>query len=152
MKKTSVLMIVVAALLVFAVCALASSGLKIRATVPFAFYVGEEQLPAGNYLFEMRAIGFGSSSSSAVAVYRQDGSLAVMVSTIPDGWGSRSMADGRLHFARYSNTYFLSKIEGADSRASLMATKAERELRAQNNRATETVIIAQRRFSRAGNQ
>lgn len=144
MRKTS---IVVAALLLSATCLLAGPTTKIRANVPFDFYVGEEQLPAGNYVFEMRAIGFGSSSSSAVAVYRQDGTLAVTLSTIPSGWEYRRMADGHLHFSRYTNTYFLNKVEGPSSGASLITTKVERELRAQNNRGSETIIVAQRKVA-----
>jgi hypothetical protein len=151
MKKTSVLVVSIAVLLLFVAGALANTGTRIRANVPFAFHVGEEAFPAGNYIFQMRAIGFGSSSSSAVAVYRQDGSLAVLISTMPTGWEYRRMIDGHLHFARYSNSYFLNKVEGPDSGASLMATKAERELRAQNNRAQETVIVAQRRSSQTQN-
>jgi hypothetical protein len=151
MKKTSVLMVAVAALLLIATGALASSVIRIRASVPFSFYVGDEQLPAGNYIFEMRAIGFGSSSSSAVAVYRQDGSVAAMISTIPSGWEYHRMADGHLHFTRYSNSYFLNKVEGPGAGASLITTKAERELRAQNNRGSETVIVAQRRGAQTQN-
>jgi len=148
MRKTS---IAVAALLLSATCLLAGPTTKIRANVPFDFYVGEEQLPAGNYVFEMRAIGFGSSSSSAVAVYRQDGTLAVTLSTIPSGWEYRRMADGHLHFSRYTNTYFLNKVEGPSSGASLITTKVERELRAQNNRGSETIIVAQRKAGQTQN-
>jgi len=148
MRKTS---IVVAALLLSATCLLAGPTTKIRANVPFDFYVGEEQLPAGTYVFEMRAIGFGSSSSSAVAVYRQDGTVAVTLSTIPSGWEYRRMADGHLHFSRYTNTYFLNKVEGPSSGASLITTKVERELRAQNNRGSETIIVAQRKAGQTQN-
>jgi len=148
MRKTS---IVVAALLLSATCLLAGPTTKIRANVPFDFYAGGEQLPAGNYVFEMRAIGFGSSSSSAVAVYRQDGTLAVTLSTIPSGWEYRRMADGHLHFSRYTNTYFLNKVEGPSSGASLITTKVERELRAQNNRGSETIIVAQRKAGQTQN-
>ncbi len=147
MKKTSVLLMVVAALLLTATCVLAGPTMKIRANVPFAFHVGEEQLPAGNYVFEMRAIGFGASSSSAVAIYRQDGTLATLLSTTPSGWEYRSMVDGHLHFSRYSDSYFLNKVEGPSSGATLMTTKAEKELRAQNNHASETIIVAQRRVA-----
>jgi hypothetical protein len=148
MRKTS---IVVAALLLSATCLLAGPTTKIRANVPFDFYAGGEQLPAGNYVFEMRAIGFGSSSSSAVAVYRQDGTLAVTLSTIPSGWEYRRMADGHLHFSRYTNTYFLNKVEGPSSGASLITTKVERELRAQNHRGSETIIVAQRKAGQTQN-
>lgn len=148
MRKTS---IAVAALLLSATCLLAGPTTKIRANVPFDFYVGEEQLPAGNYVFEMRAIGFGSSSSSAVAVYRQDGTLAVTLSTIPSGWEYRRMADGHLHFSRYTDTYFLNKVEGPSSGASLITTRVERELRAQNNRGSETIIVAQRKAGQTQN-
>ena len=148
MRKTS---IAVAALLLSATCLLAGPTTKIRANVPFDFYVGEEQLPAGTYVFEMRAIGFGSSSSSAVAVYRQDGTVAVTLSTIPSGWEYRRMADGHLHFSRYTNTYFLNKVEGPSSGASLITTRVERELRAQNNRGSETIIVAQRKATQTQN-
>ena len=148
MRKTS---IVVAALLLSATCLLAGPTTKIRANVPFDFYAGGEQLPAGNYVFEMRAIGFGSSSSSAVAVYRQDGTLAVTLSTIPSGWEYRRMADGHLHFSRYTDTYFLNKVEGPSSGASLITTRVERELRAQNNRGSETIIVAQRKAGQTQN-
>ncbi len=151
MRKTSVLVIVMAALLLSVTCALANPATKIRASVPFAFYVGDEQLPAGNYVFEMRAIGFGSSSSSAVAIYRQDGSMAVLISTMPTGWEYRRMIDGHLHFARYADTYFLNRVEGPDSGASLITTKAERELRAQNGRGSETIILAHRRVAKIQN-
>ena len=151
MKRISVPMIIVAALLLSATCLMASPTTRMRANVPFAFYVGEEQLPAGSYVFEMRAIRFGSSSSSAVAVYRQDGSLAVLISTMPSGWEYKRMTDGHLHFMRYSNSYFLNKVEGPDSGASLITTKAERELRAQNNSGSETVIVAQRRAAQTRN-
>jgi len=130
---------------------LAGPTTKIRANVPFDFYAGGEQLPAGNYVFEMRAIGFGSSSSSAVAVYRQDGTLAVTLSTIPSGWEYRRMADGHLHFTRYTNAYFLNRVEGPSSGASLITTKVERELRAQNNRGSETIIVAQRKAGQTQN-
>jgi hypothetical protein len=149
MRKT--LVVVIAALLLSATCLLAGPTTKIRANVPFAFYAGEEQLPAGNYVFEMRALGFGSSSSSAVAVYRQDGSLAVMLSTIPTGWEYQRMADGHLHFTRYSSSYFLNRVEGPSSGASLIATRVERELRAENNRGSETIIVAQRRAAQTRN-
>lgn len=151
MKKTSVLMVVIAALLLTATCVLAGPTTRIRADVPFSFHVGEELLPAGNYVFEMRAIGFGAPSSSAVAIYRQDGTLTTLLPTIPSGWEYQRMVEGHLHFTRYSDSYFLNKVEGPISAATLITTNAERELRVQSNHRSGTIIMAQRRIAQTQN-
>lgn len=143
MKRTIVLVTSIIALLMLATVAPAGPATRIRANIPFDFFAGDQQLPAGYYIFEMRALGFGSSSSSAVAVYRPDGNFACLTPSMPDGYDSRS-DDGHLHFKRYGNVYFLSRIEGPQSGAAIRATKAEREYRAQTRVPQDTVLMAVR--------
>ena len=144
MKNTIVVVASIAVLLVLATGASAVTAARIRTYVPFDFHVGEELLPAGNYIFVMRSIGFGSSSSSAVAVHRSDGTIVTLIPTMPTGWDYRHTSDCHLHFTRLTNAYFLAKVEALESGAALMMSKAERELRAQNPDREERVLVAQR--------
>ena len=141
MKRTIVFLTSILVILILAAGASAGAATRIRATVPFDFFVGEEQLSAGNYIFEMRAIGFGSSSSSAVAIYHPDGTFAYLIPTMPVGYDQRS-SDGHLHFKRYGNTYFLSQVEGPQSGAGLRMTKAEKEYKAQTRKPQDTILVA----------
>ena len=143
MKRTIVLVTSIIALLMLATVAPAGPATRIRASIPFDFFTGDQQLPAGYYIFEMRALGFGSSSSSAVAIYRPDGNFACLTPSMPTWYDSRS-DDGHLHFKRYGNVYFLSRIEGPQSGAAMRATKAEREYRAQTRVPQDTVLMAVR--------
>ncbi len=130
MKHTILVVTCIIALLVFATLAPAGTGTRIRANIPFDFYAGEQQLPAGYYIFEMRSLGFGSSSSSALAIYHPDGNFACLTPSMPTGYDARSN-DGHLYFKRYGSVYFLSKVEGPQAGATMRATKAEKEYRAQ---------------------
>ena len=141
MKRLIVIAASIIALLVFATVAPAGTGTRIRANIPFDFFAGEQQLPAGYYIFETRALGFGSSSSSAVAIYHPDGNFACLTPSMPTGYDSRSV-DGHLHFKRYGTVYFLSRVEGLQSGAALRVTKAEKEYSAQTRRPQETVLMA----------
>ncbi len=141
MKRTILVAASIIVLLVFALVTQAGTGTRIRANIPFDFYAGERQLPAGYYIFEMRALGFGSSSSSAVAIYQPDGNFASLTPSMPTGYNARSN-DGHLYFKRYGSVYFLSKIEGPQAGATMRATKAEKEYRAQTRIPRETVLLA----------
>lgn len=141
MKRTIVLATSIILLLALATVAPAGPGTRIRANIPFDFFAGEQQLAAGYYIFEMRALGFGSSSSSAVAIYHPDGNFACLAPSMPTGYDSRSN-DGHLHFKRYGTVYFLSTVEGPLSGAAVRPTKAEREYKAQTRRPQEIVLMA----------
>jgi hypothetical protein len=149
MKRTTVLLTSITALLMFAAVTSAGTATRIRVNIPFDFFVGEQQLAAGSYIFEMRGLGFGSSSSSAVAIYRPDGNFAYLTLTMPAEYDRRS-SDGHLHFKRYENTYFLYKVEGPQCGAGVRMTKAEREYRAQARRPQDVVLIAVKQSLPAG--
>ena len=143
MRNTIVVMTSIL-LLVLAIGASANTAARIRAYIPFDFHVGEELLPAGNYIFELRAMSQGSSSSSLLAVNKQDGTLASLVPTMPAGWDYRRINECRLHFTRISDAYFLAKVEAPESGAVLGRAKVETELRARKTGVREKVILVQR--------
>ena len=63
MRKIAVLACLLAALSIMTIGAAASSGLALRANIDFPFYFGSQQLPAGEYVIEMRALQGGTASS-----------------------------------------------------------------------------------------
>jgi hypothetical protein len=149
MKRTIVFSTSIIALLMLATVTSAGAATRIHVTVPFDCCVGEQQMSAGSYIFEMRALGFGSSSSSAVAIYNPDGNFAYLTPTMPTGYDYRS-SEAHLHFKRYGNIYFLSKVEGPQSGAGVRMTKAEREYRVQIRRPQDVVLLAVKQSLPAG--
>jgi hypothetical protein len=144
MRNAIVIAASIAVLLMLGTAASAGTAARVRAYVPFDFHVGEELLAAGNYIFELRSIGLASSSSSIVAVYRPDGTMASLIPTMPTGWNNRRTSDCRLHFTRLTNSYFLATVEAPEAGADLRMSKAERELRAQNTDRQDVILLAQR--------
>jgi hypothetical protein len=82
----------------------AQSSLKVTATVPFDFYVGNERLPAGEYTFGGHATG----------------QRFLVVKEVDDGGGLITLAqsaqveiprkEGALIFRRYDDQYFLYQV------------------------------------------
>jgi len=142
MKKITLILTSIAVLLVLTLGASAGSVTRLRANVPFAFYVGTEQLPAGEYIFEIGSIGPAAATSTLVRVLDQDGKTTTLIQTMP-GADSR-MNDDHLHFNRYGNMYFLSKVEALGYQANLRATRSEKEAMAmaRNNQDRGTTILA----------
>ena len=129
MKRMLVLANMIGAIIVLTAGASAGVGARLRADVPFAFYVEKDLLPAGHYTFEMMPLSPNTSSASSVLVRRSDGSAVVRISTIPGDNSVRSTV-AQLVFNKYGEKYFLSQVENSDFQANLRLTKVERELRA----------------------
>ncbi len=140
MRKSIVLMSLISILLVLAVGASASSAARLRANVPFAFYVHSTLLPPGDYWFEMRALTPSAATSSAVLVRNQDGTVAAWVHSMP-GAGLHRFGEDQVHFNRYGSKYFLSKVESSEYQANLTASPAEREYRVAT-KGQDTVVRA----------
>ena len=104
----------------------ASAGivLRMRANIPFAFYAGEELLPAGEYVFEMPTLGSNSVIGSNLTVHTQDGSISQYLHVFPGGM-QRSEPAFNVTFNRYGDTYFLSKVQNRDYEANLPKTRSE---------------------------
>jgi hypothetical protein len=127
MKKAMLVLSLAGLVIIFTGAAYANTGL-LRVTIPFEFYVGNTQLPAGDYIFEMRPISTYSATSSSVVVKMMDGTVAARIATMP---GTAAMDNNQLHFSRYGNQYFLAKVESSGLQAGLKATHREKELLAQ---------------------
>ena len=141
MKKLSVLGILAGMCFLLAVSAYAGGAARLRVNVPFAFIVDKEQLPAGEYVFEMRPISSYAATASSVWIQSNDGSIAAWIITSP-GDGPNRIAVDQITFNRYGNKFFLAKVECLEFSANLKATKAEIEMRAQGLNAPVTTLVA----------
>ncbi len=140
MKKTTVFLMLGIVMLGLGLVASASAAARLRVNVPFAFYADNQALPAGSYVFE---IGYGASASvsaSGVIIRSLDGTAASVLLTTP-GSGIK-MTDNHLHFNKYGEKYFLSKVEGLGYQVNLKANRIEKEMRAQAVPKQETTLIA----------
>jgi len=107
----------------------AGSAPRMWANIPFAFYAGEQLLPAGEYLFEMPDMGRNSATGSIVAVRTRDGSIFVYLQANPAGKNSGGSAC-QVTFARYGDSYFLSKVQTNNIESNLHKTRSEKTMAA----------------------
>jgi hypothetical protein len=140
MKRIMLSVTMILALLVLTAGVAASSVTRLRVSIPFDFNVGAKQLQAGQYIFAIGAITTHDASASSVAVLTQDGIIIALIPTMP-GWDA-PMNDDHLHFNRYGDRYFLSKVECAGYQANLRVTRTEKEARAENVRDRGTIRLA----------
>jgi hypothetical protein len=97
----------------------------VRATVPFAFTVGNKLLPAGNY-------EISTPQTDVVEIRNRDNThIVAMTTTSFDSHESRS--GGKLVFDKYGDQYFLSEIlcQSAAITASVPPSKQEKQARMQ---------------------
>jgi len=96
-----------------------------RLKVPFAFIVGDMQLPAGTYLVREMSVG-----SPVLEIASADGRQTVLAMTIP--WSDHTPpAEPALVFEKVSDAYFLSGIvpaDGNDRQIVLTPALMEREI------------------------
>jgi hypothetical protein len=138
MRKNLVVLSLVAAFTLMASFGFAGSGTAMRITVPFDFYAGNEQLPAGDYTFEM-ASGI-TQTGSLVTIRTQKGVGMCMLITRP----GTDAADSKLLFNKYGDRHFLSAVSIQGFTAGVKMQKLEKELRAQFQKQKDVVTIAQK--------
>jgi hypothetical protein len=93
-----------------------------RAHIPFAFYVGNTELPAGDY----RVTVLNPSSDQKVLQIRSaDGRVSAIVNTL--GAKARSSEKSKLAFHRYGDTYFFAQAQVAGESTALAALKSKSE-------------------------
>lgn len=139
MKKCSVFLSLIVAVVLCAGFAFASEGTSMHVSVPFDFYLEDQLLPAGDYHFEM-----GSNSSvtaSSVAVRSIDGDAIRLLVTVP----GIDENDGTncLRFNEYGNKHFLSSVSINGHKAKLKMFKFEKELKSQIEHENRTTAVAQ---------
>jgi hypothetical protein len=138
MKKAMLVLSLVGLMVFFVVQLNAAPTGRLRVTVPFDFYVGTTHLSAGDYIFEMRPISPYSGTSTSVVVWNADRAIVAFIATMP---GSVALDHNQLHFSRYGNQFFLSKVESSGLQAGLRPTSLEKELLAEAQR-PQSVIVA----------
>jgi hypothetical protein len=139
MKRNLVLLSLVAALAIIVTSAFAGTGASMRIKVPFAFYVNDQLLPAGEYRFEM---GAGSAAARSLVTVRDRNGMGVQILTTPGRYESNPKL-GALQFNQYGDTYFLSAVSIQGQKANIQMNKFEREIRTQFEKARGTTILAQ---------
>lgn len=127
MKKTLLLMSIVAVLTIMTVFASAGSGVVMRGEIPFDFYVDNQLLPSGEYDFAMGVIG--GATASNVAVRTKDGTLVAFLTTKSDSEAHAKA--GQVSFNHYNGKYFLSSVECPGYKANLRKTEHEKEMASQ---------------------
>jgi hypothetical protein len=138
MRKNLVVLSLVAAFTLMASFGFAGSGAAMRITVPFDFYAGSEQLPAGEYTFEM-ASGI-TQTGSLVTIRTQKGAGMCMLVTHP----GQNAVDSKLRFNKYGDKHFLTSVSIQGFTAGVKMQKLEKELRAQFQKQKDVVTIAQK--------
>ncbi len=139
MKRT---LVIVGLVLAIVWCAVtpgrAQEAKTIRVNIPFAFQVGKELLPAGQYVIEVDRVAPGTSLGSRLILRSSDGKNAHLLTAVPGHAGARRQPAG-LSFRRYNQTYFLAKVNTSDTDCQLIKSPAEKQLSA---RITHEDVVA----------
>ena len=135
------LVLIVAGLTGSIVQAQTVSGQRVLATIPFAFSVGKNTLPAGKYAFR---IVNPSSDQKILQIRKVNGSMSVLVQTV--GVEVDAADNGRLVFDRYGDRYFFTQVQLAGASTSLArvqtrAEKAERKALTRSNLKRSVVVM-----------
>ena len=144
MKRQAYTMIAALAFVMLIPCSTVRAQVANRtmAQIPFAFSVGDRQLPAGRY--DVSVLNPGESIK--IIRFRNDDGTAVALVTMR-GISGDTADHSKLVFHRYGSQYFLSQLWTAGNDAGLEAARskaerqADREL-AKNERRDETVSLA----------
>ena len=129
MKKTAYITIALVVLIgSMAVAAQAQSisNAQVRVSVPFQFHVGNETLPAGDYL--IRQLN-ADASAATLQISRKDGSAAAVINMTAAT--RKAPETSQLTFHRYGNQYYFAEvwIDGAKDGLQTPTSKAERATR-----------------------
>jgi hypothetical protein len=115
-----------------------NSDQKIIANVPFEFTVANKVVPAGQWIAQRTTM-----NDKALVLENRDARVGVTAFTLP-GEIKIEPRNSSLVFEKYGDSYFLRaiKVEGDRATYRIPESKAEAELRSENRRASEEVIVA----------
>ena len=129
MKKTLIALVALGALMLvtgLGVAAEEQSYNAVTLKIPFAFYAGDQQMPAGQYVIDMPRMS-GFSIGSMVKVSSPDGSKCqFLFSSV--GRPVTSDNDFHLIFNKYGDTYFLSRVRNSTNGAEVGPSGVEKRL------------------------
>jgi hypothetical protein len=147
MKRQALMILTTLSLLVMltATSVYAQCDMRLEVNIPFAFFVGNNILPAGKYTVSHMIQGL-------LLIRSEDGSAVQIFSTL-DTQASKSRDESSLVFNRYGDQHFLATIwtAGTDTGHVLYEFRAEREISrarhalAKSGAARKTVSIIARR-------
>ena len=137
----AIMMLLAVAAITAAAQAFGSKQMRVR--IPFAFNVGNNTLPAGDYTV---TVINPSSDRRVLRLRRKDGRASAVIQTT--GTESNEPADAKLVFNRYGDTYFFAQAQmaGDTTRLAAVKTSAERhKLReiASNRSKTKVEVFAE---------
>ena len=139
MKKSFVLLSVVAAFSLMASVTIAYAAVVMRVDVPFDFYLGDQLLPAGEYQFNMDSSN--GAAAPSIMVQSTNGQGIGMLAALPGVHADR--ATNQLRFNQYGQKYFLSSVSIHGRKATLKVYKLQKELKSQIEKAGSITAIAQ---------
>jgi hypothetical protein len=140
MKNNLVVLSLVAAFTLLSSFAFAGTGVGMRISVPFDFYLGDQKLPAGEYDFDM---GSGFLPTAAVVTVRAKNGTGIWVMATQAGTNQDASAN-QLSFNQYGDKQFLSSVSIQGFQAGVRMLKLEAETRTQLQKEKSTVVIAQK--------
>jgi hypothetical protein len=140
MKKNLVVLSMIAVFGMMAGFAFSGAGVEMRINVPFAFYLGDQQFPAGEYRFNMEHGNFATASYVNVWAPKGADNRILMTTAGTD----KNTAANQLVFNKYGQTLFLSTVSINGYKATLKALNLERELRSQAEQAPAIITVAQK--------
>ena len=116
-----------------------------RAEVPFAFVVGNQELPAGSYQFE-RLLGKPSSQDSIgmLAVRNPERHIYKVVITSLSDAESEKPAAAKLRFRRHDGQSYLEQVSIAGDARSQVLRAASREMQVAGGQASSAEIAMTR--------
>lgn len=110
------------AVLATAAQAQSNGSLLMRAHIPFAFHVGNTELPAGQYNITVLN---PSSDRKVLQIRSADGRVSAMVSTAD--LNAKSTDQSKIVFHRYGETYFFAQAQVSGESTTLVALKSSGE-------------------------
>ncbi len=140
MKKRLVFLSLISMFAVMAGLAYAAGETSMRVDIPFDFYMGDQLMPSGMYHFQ---ISSGVAANAGLLKVRELNGAGYFVLTTPDSTAGNS-DEKFLQFHKYGEKYFLSSVAIRNYRGNLTERKLERELKAQDQDAQSTILLASR--------
>ncbi len=116
----------------------AETGKLVRVNVPFAFQVGKDSLPPGQYLIQIDRAAPGTSLGSRLILRSRDGKTARVLTAVPRP--SARLQRAGLSFRKYNQTYFLGKVDTSYTECEVMQSRAEKEVSARMGATREHVV------------
>jgi hypothetical protein len=116
------------------------AGENMRIDIPFAFYMGDQVFPAGEYRFDMNHGNYATASIVNVRAPKGTDNRLLMTTAGTD----KNTTANQVAFNKYGQKLFLSTVTINGYKATLKVFNLERELRSQAEQAPGVIKVAQK--------